>query len=315
MLLAPLCALALACSGSRATRTSTNSAQSTPSGSTTTTATKAAHDDVIEALRRVTLEQKETLRLVQQLAHQVEVLQLEVLDLQEQQEELENRAAPPLPPARPQRPRPRPDAVYSIPIHDNPSEGSARPLVTIVKAFEFACPFCHKVGPTLDQLLQDYKGDLQVVHKHFIVHPSSATEPALAACAAGRQGKWNRMSQLIWKRAFEARDFSQKNLEVLARRAKLKMKQFREDRDGVCRDLIRRDQEEMRKVGTSGTPAFYINGRFLSGARPIDQFKALIDEELAKARERIRQDPTLSRTNYYEREILNKGLVELEPLP
>ncbi len=143
------------------------------------------------------------------------------------------------------------------------------------------------------------------------MHPQSATEPAHAACAAGKQGKWKVMSKLIWDKAYSVRDFSSANMEKLARKAKLNMRQFRKDRDGDCKELVRRDQSEVSSVGTTGTPAFYINGRFLSGARPIDQFKKLIDEEMAKAKKRIRADSTLNRSNYYDREVLDKGLKKL----
>lgn len=123
------------------------------------------------------------------------------------------------------------------------------------------------------------------------------------------------MSKLIWDKAYAVRDFSPGNMEKLARQAKLNMKRFRNDRDGACKDLVRRDQSDVSKVGTTGTPAFYINGRFLSGARPIEQFKKLIDEEMAKAKQRIRQDSSLNRGNYYEREVVNKGLKTLVTVP
>jgi protein-disulfide isomerase len=262
-----------------------------------------------EALQRLEQEQAETLQLFQLVATQLAAVQekLEVL-----------AAAPPAAPTaptRPRRPRPNPASTYSIPIADSPSVGSRRPLVTIIKAFEFACPFCERVRPTLDQLQKDYRGELRIVYKHFIVHPQTATEAALAACAAGKQGKWKAMEKLLWEKAFQPRDFKAAHIEKLASQAGLRMSRFRADRNGSCKELVRRDQAELSKVGTTGTPSFYINGRHLSGARPIDQFKTLIDEEMAKAKKRIRQDRTLNRGNYYEREILNKGLTELEPAP
>ncbi len=123
------------------------------------------------------------------------------------------------------------------------------------------------------------------------------------------------MSRLLWEKAYATREFSPSHIEKLARRAKLNMRRFRNDRDGDCKELVRLDQSHMSRVGTTGTPAFYINGRFLSGARPIDQFKTLIDEELANAKKRIREDSSLDRSNYYEREVLNKGLTKLETTP
>lgn len=74
-------------------------------------------------------------QLFQLLAGQVESLQSEVESLRAEQVAM---AANPGPPARPSRPRPDPASVYSIPIANNPSRGSRRPLVTIVEAFEFA---------------------------------------------------------------------------------------------------------------------------------------------------------------------------------
>ena len=65
------------------------------------------------------------------------------------------------------------------------------------------------------------------------------------------------------------------------------------------------DQAELAKVGTTGTPAFYINGRFLSGARPIEQFKAIIDEELKKADERIKAGTPAEK--YYDEWVIGKG--------
>lgn len=262
-----------------------------------------------EALERLVREQAETLQLFQLLATQL-------AGLQEQVATLEEAPPPPTPiPSRPRRPRPDPNSVYSVPVANSPSVGSRRPLVTIVKGFEFACPFCQKSRATIDQLQKDYQGDLRIVYKHFIVHPQTATEAALAACAAGKQGKWKRMEKLLWEKAFMPRDFSAQNIETLATQAGLRMTRFRADRDGRCKGLVKDDQAELSRVGTTGTPAFYINGRFLSGARPIDQFKKLIDEEMAKAKKRIRREPSLNRGNYYQREVVNKGLTKLAPAP
>jgi protein-disulfide isomerase len=49
---------------------------------------------------------------------------------------------------------------------------------------------------------------------------------------------------------------------------------------GKFRADVQKDQTDGQKVGVSGTPAFLINGRFLSGAQPFESFKAIIDEEL-----------------------------------
>lgn len=140
-----------------------------------------------------------------------------------------------------------------------------------------------------------------------MVHPQQATIPALAACAADRQGKFKEMSKLIWEKGFKAgRNLSQENMDKLAGEVGLDMKKYKADSDGACKDIVRKDQAELAQVGVGGTPAFFINGRFLSGARPIEQFKALIDEELKKANERIGKEGTTA-ANYYEKWVMEKG--------
>ena len=143
------------------------------------------------------------------------------------------------------------------------------------------------------------------------MHPQTATEPALAACAAGQQGAFRAMEKGIWEKAYgKGRDFSRSNIERIARGTKINMRQFRRDRDGICKGIIAKDQRDLTAVGTRGTPAFYINGRFLSGAQPIGKFKTLVDEELAKAKRRIRDGKATS-GNYYDIFVQGPGLKKL----
>ncbi len=209
--------------------------------------------------------------------------------------------------AAPQAPsRPDSNTVFAVPVHDyNPSVGAKDAKVTIVEGFEFACPFCQRVRPTMEQLLKDYKDDVRVVYKHFVVHPQVATVPAYAACAAGLQGKWSEMEELIWEKGFNTREFGQENMEKLAKEAGLDMSKFKADMDGKCKEIVASDQRELQQVGGRGTPAFWINGRFLSGARPVEQFKAIIDEELAKANEAVKKG--IQPGNYYEQQVMAKG--------
>ncbi len=118
------------------------------------------------------------------------------------------------------------------------------------------------------------------------------------------------MEQAIWEKAYPKRDFKPESLEALAKGVGLDMAKYKKDRDGVCKEIIRKDQADVSAVGTTGTPAFYINGRFLSGARPVDQFKKLVDEELKKAKARIGKGEA-SAADYYDKFVFNKGLKKL----
>jgi predicted DsbA family dithiol-disulfide isomerase len=95
-------------------------------------------------------------------------------------------------------------------------------------------------------------------------------------------------------------------MDKLAGEVGLNMQKFKADMEGDCKNIIRQDQQQLAAVGVGGTPAFFINGRFLSGARPIEQFKAIVDEELKKANERIGKEGTTV-ANYYQKWVMEKG--------
>ena len=117
------------------------------------------------------------------------------------------------------------------------------------------------------------------------------------------------MEAAIWEKGFsKAREggLGQENIDKLANEIGLDMGKYKNDQ-GECAATVRKDQAELSKVGTRGTPAFYINGRFLSGAQPVDRFKAVIDEELKKANSRIGGDGGTSVENYYNEWVLKKG--------
>ena len=61
----------------------------------------------------------------------------------------------------------------------------------------------------------------------------------------------------------------------------------------------------------SATPSFFINGRFTSGAQPIESFAKIIDEELAKATERIKKGTRKAR--YYQEWVIEKGETSAAP--
>ena len=217
------------------------------------------------------------------------------------------------PPVRPSRPQPDPRKTYAVIATDSPSRGPADALVTVVRAGEYACPFCEKTRTTMDQLLTEYGSDLRVVHKDFIVHPQVATDAAHAACAAYKQGRFWEMDALLWDKAFMTRQFEPSHIEALAVEAGLDVDRYRADIAGDCPARVAAEMKELSAIGVGATPAFFINGRFLSGAQPIDAFRTLVDEELALARKRVKTGTKKKR--YYEEWVVKKGLTRLEPPP
>ena len=213
-------------------------------------------------------------------------------------------AAPQQRPA--QRPGPDPTKTYGFPVDDLPSIGNPNALVTVVKAYEYACPFCEKVRPTEDQLFKDYGDKIRIVYAPFVVHPQIATLPQQAACAGYKQGKFKEMNDLLWEKAFKTRQFEAANLENLAKEAGLDMGKYAADMKEACPAWVNSKQAIASSFGVGATPAFFINGRFLSGAQPLPAFKQLIDEELKKA-----EASGIPATSYYKSAIVEKGLKKM----
>jgi len=232
-------------------------------------------------------------------------------------------------PQRPQRPEPDKAKTYSMPIEGDPFDGPADAKVTVVKAYDYACPYCEKVRETMDQLRQKYGNDVRIVYKQFVVHPQVATAGALAFCAAAKQGKGTQMDALLWDKGFKAHNYDkdataeggaapQKCWESaagcpvvlgFAKELGLKEDQFKTDMKD-CQQLTQKDMRDLQQLGVGATPSFFINGRFMSGAMPMENFTALVDEELKKANEKIQAGTPAA--NYYNEWVVNKGLKTLE---
>lgn len=144
------------------------------------------------------------------------------------------------------------------------------------------------------------------MQKHFVVHPDTATLPALAVCAAHKQGKYEKMEKAVWEKGYRNnRNFSQENLEGIAKEVGLNVQKLKDDMKGECNKTIQQDQQQLASVGVQGTPAFYINGRYLSGAQPIENFKKIVDEELAKANDAVKKG--VKPENYYAEVVMKQG--------
>jgi protein-disulfide isomerase len=194
---------------------------------------------------------------------------------------------PELPPQQrpPQRPQEDPKAVYRVPVDDSPARGPADALVTIVESSDFECPFCKRVGPATRQIEENYRGKVRFVFKH---NPLPFHPKALPAAIAAEEGRAQGGPAKFWEmhdRLFDsAPALDRPALEAVAQAAGLDMTAFRKALDDKRHEpRIRRDQALMTGLGANGTPTFFVNGRKIAGAVPYETFKAVVDEELARA--------------------------------
>jgi protein-disulfide isomerase len=197
-------------------------------------------------------------------------------------ESLEVAAAAPAPAARPSGPkRLDPKKVYDIEVGDSPTRGADSAKVTIIEWADFQCPFCVRVNPTLEQITKEYGDKVRFAFKHLPLSMHSKARAAHSAAeAAHRQGKFWEMHDKIFEKP---KDLSPETYLRYANEMGLDIDQYNKDfASSSVRKAVDGDLALAAKLGVSGTPSFFINGRFISGAQPYGSFARLIDEALAK---------------------------------
>ncbi len=193
----------------------------------------------------------------------------------------EARPAAPAAPAPARAGRPDPNKHYAVNTKGSPRRGPEKAQLDLVEFSDFQCPFCSRVNPTLNQINKEYGDEVAIVFKNLplSIHPKAAGAHA-AAEAAHRQGKFWEMHDLIFA---NQRELTQQRFEEYAQQLGLDMDRFRKDAASpAVNKKVAADAAEAARLGVTGTPGFFVNGRFVSGAKPFDSFKQLIDEELGK---------------------------------
>jgi protein-disulfide isomerase len=184
-------------------------------------------------------------------------------------------------PAAPAAPPPPPPTPVVVDLTGAPVKGNPSAPVTIVEFSDFECPFCSKVGPTITQLLADYPGQIKVVFQQLpLPFHKNANLAAQASLAAHEQGKFWEYHDILFA---NQRALTRPDLEKYAEQLGLNMTTFRAALDTEkFKAQVEKELAASQKNGIQGTPNFAINGKRLTGAVPIDQFKAIIDAELKK---------------------------------
>jgi len=163
----------------------------------------------------------------------------------------------------------------------DPSKGPKDAKVTVVEFSDFQCPFCSRAATTFKQIHEVYGDKVRIVFREFpLGMHQRATPAAEAAECANEQGKfWEYHDKLFGNQQKLADEDFMKYAEELG----LNVDQFKTCfSSGKFKADVQKDMAEGSKAGVTGTPAFFVNGRFISGAQPLETFKNMIDEELAR---------------------------------
>ena len=168
-------------------------------------------------------------------------------------------------------------------VGDAPTKGGKQPKVTIVAFSEFQCPFCSRVNPTIEQLVEGLRRRRQ---RRVPAQPAAvpqqrhdrrrsrprrrASRASSGRCTTSCSPTSRRSSARTWRSTprSSASTWASSRPPSTSEKGK---------------ERIKRDMDDAAKFGARGTPNFFINGRNLRGAQPLEAFKGVIDEEIKKA--------------------------------
>jgi protein-disulfide isomerase len=158
------------------------------------------------------------------------------------------------------------------------ARGSENAPVVLVEFADYQCPYCQKVTPQIQQLKKEFGDNLTVVFKDFPLPMHHGSEKAAEASrCAGEQGKfWEYHDVLFYSR----------QVEVDALKEHARVLKLDGDRFDTCLDsgaeagAVKKDLEEAKSLGLTGTPSFFVNGHFFSGVVDYAALKDIVNQQL-----------------------------------
>ena len=180
------------------------------------------------------------------------------------------RPAPAAPPGQPD-----PNKIYTIAVGNSATKGPKDAKVKIVEFSDYQCPFCGQADVLLTQVLSK-NPDVEFVYKNFpltSIHPN-ALPAAKAALAAGKQGKYWEMHDLLFK---NQRALGADQLKDYAKQAGLDVGKWEKDMNSPeVVDQINAEMREAQAAEVRGTPTLFINGKRVQN-RSVDGLQQMID--------------------------------------
>ncbi len=166
---------------------------------------------------------------------------------------------------------------------DDPYIGDEDAPIVIVEFSAYACPYCGRhFEQTLEPLLENYGQYIRYVYRDFpTINPNVSFPAAMAANCAEEQGLFWEYHEIL----FENQELlSTAYLPEAAAQLGMNVNEFNECLSSQrYYTEVENDFYDASVLGISGTPSFYINGKFYSGAQPYEFFERVIQRELDAA--------------------------------
>ncbi len=194
-----------------------------------------------------------------------------------------------------QLPTKQPSAPVKISVDDDPIIGNPDAPITIVEFSDFQCPFCARFHTqTLPLIIEEYieQGKVKLVFRDFpiqSIHPNALPASVAAECA-NEQNKFKEMHDVLFENQNEWNKLETVDALSLFNQYATEIKLDEEQFDsclssGKYIPEIKKDLDDGRDYGVSGTPGFFIGNDELGyvelkGAQPFESFKKIIDAQL-----------------------------------
>jgi protein-disulfide isomerase len=157
---------------------------------------------------------------------------------------------------------------------DAPVAGNPSGSVTLVEFFDYNCPYCRRVAPTVSGLIED-DADLRVVYKEIPILGPDSRFAARAALAARKQDRYVSFHDAL----MQAQRADQYSVMAIARQVGLDVERLERDMaDPAIEAAIERNLELANALGITGTPSFVIGDSVVPGAVDRKTLETLIDQ-------------------------------------
>jgi len=162
-----------------------------------------------------------------------------------------------------------------VDVGDAPVRGASNAPVTLVVFSDFQCPFSARGEATVAKLLKESPGRVKVAFKNRpLPSHAHARLAGKAALAAGLQGKFWEMHDLLFA---HQKHLERADLEAYATQLGLDKAAFVAALDSPELDArLAADAAQADSLQIAGTPTFFVNGKRITGAQPIEAFRAAI---------------------------------------
>ncbi len=168
----------------------------------------------------------------------------------------------------------------NVDVADAQVLGPKSAQVTLVEFADYECPYCQKVAADVKKLKADFGDKVNFTYKDFPLPMHARAEKAAEAarCASKQNKFWEFHDEL-----FHSKELDVDQLKAQARALKLDSDQFDKCLDsGQQAAAVERDRKEGMRLGITGTPSFFVNGHYLSGALDYAALRQVVEQQLAE---------------------------------